>query len=111
MSVHVIYFWGINNVLELITWERLSSVSSEFRLYLTHRAEPGGAKAHFQRQGDVDEMRVVRLHLVNSAVFPAAVLAVPPSAVLVVVVVEPGVEVHVSEQGIASDVQVADRRA
>ena len=56
-------------------------------------------------------MRVVRLHLVNSAVFPAAVLAVPPPAVLVVVVVEPGVEVHVSEQGIASDVQVADRRA
>lgn len=43
-------------------------------------------------------MRVVRLQLMYPAVFIITVLAVPSSAVFVVVVVEPGVEVHVSEQ-------------
>ena len=64
----------------------------------SHRAKPGGAKTHFQRHGDVDEVRVVRLDLVHAAVLPAAVLAMPAPAVLVVVVVKPRVEVHVPKQ-------------
>ena len=56
-------------------------------------------------------MCVVCFNFVHAAVLPAAVLAVPPAAVLVVVVVKPRVEVHVPEQRVAGNVQVADRGA
>ena len=77
----------------------------------THRAYEGGSESHLQCDCDVDDVLVVLDDLVDAAVLVAAVLAVPPPAVLVVVVVEARVEVHVPEQRVAGDVQVADRGA
>ena len=74
----------------------------------THRAEPSERDADLQREGHADEVLVLGLELVNPTVLIAAVLSVPLARVLVVVEVEPVVEVDVAKQGPAVHVDRPD---
>ena len=65
----------------------------------TYRCQPGEGDADLEGVGDVDEVLVLRVELVDPSVLVSAILTVPLSGELVVVIVKSVVKINVAKQG------------